>query len=150
MVRRRRAESLGEVGDLMFQRYGTRYTPKSFHMDEREFLLAVLRACPSGSLVEFDQCEPEEWVHRLREWSQRSSAAQFEADNYRIDDRFIAALDELIESDPAPLIGIHHMSIMGRDNCCLMASVDNFSILTTLDDAVRDKLIANQSHGGQH
>jgi hypothetical protein len=133
----------------LWRPYGTPYTPASFGLNDAEFLLAVLRTCPSGSLVEFDQCEPETWVNKLREWSRRSSADQFEADGYLVDDRFTAALDELLHSDPESLNQIHHMSIVGPDHRYLMASVDNFSILTALDDTIRDRLVCRESPDGE-
>lgn len=113
--------------------YGTTYTPAFFGLDDCAFFLAVLRACPAGSTLHLDQEEDELWVDRLREWSSRTSPEQFEADHYSIDIRFTDAVERLLAEHPSSLICVPHMAIVSPDGRCLLASVDNFTIITNLD-----------------
>ena len=123
----------------IFKQYGTPYTPRSFGMNDREFFLAVLRACPTGSALYLDQDERDSWLHRLADWSNKS-LGRTDVDHYRIDEQFVATVEQLLADEPSSLNDLHHMCVKAQDGTTLMASVDNFSMITVLDERVRQQL----------
>src|SRR5256885_16773665 len=62
-----------------------------------DFFLALLRICPEGSRLTFDQSEAASFVIAFREWSHRSDINTFEADYYTVDPGFIALMDRLVQ-----------------------------------------------------
>jgi len=56
------------------------YPKTEFGMDDMQFFVALLRACPEGSRLSFDHSEPESFVHTFREWSHRDRPDTFEAE----------------------------------------------------------------------
>lgn len=122
--------------DRFWRPYATPSTPASFNLGHRDFFLAVLQACPAGATLHLGQDEDEVWVEGLRAWSIRASAAQFEADHYTIDSEFIAAIMRLLAEHPATLDVVHEMSIRAPDGRLLLAAVDNFALITHLDEEI--------------
>jgi len=69
------------------------YPETEFGLQPMEFFVALLRTCPEGSRLTFDQSEPASFVIAFREWSHRTDINTFEADYYTIDPGFIALVD---------------------------------------------------------
>jgi hypothetical protein len=112
----------------------------SLGFDNQSFLLAVLRAVSVNSTLPLYQCEEEAWAEALREWSHRTSSSQLEADHYRIDGRFIEAVELLLKDDPSSFDCVDRITVKSPDGRWLMASIDTFSIITELDEDVLEKL----------
>lgn len=108
------------------------YPMKEFGLDDMQFFVALLRACPEGSRLSFDQSEPESFVHTFREWSHRDRPDTFEADSYSIDVRFIATVEREITSGKLQLD--HHFGIVAPDGRSLCSSLDDFTVVTLADD----------------
>jgi len=72
------------------------YPETEFGLEPMEFFVALLRSCPEGSRLTFDQSEPASFVIAFREWSHRTDINTFEADYYTIDPGFIALVDRLV------------------------------------------------------
>jgi hypothetical protein len=108
------------------------YPKTEFGMDDMQFFVALLRACPEGSRLSFEQSEPESFVHTFREWSYRDRPDTFEADSYSIDSRFIAAVQREIASGKLQLD--HHFGIVAPDGRPLCSSLDDFTVVTLADD----------------
>jgi len=72
------------------------YPETEFGLQPMEFFVALLRTCPEGSRLTFDQSEPASFVIAFREWSHRTDINTFEADYYTIDPGFIALVDRLV------------------------------------------------------
>lgn len=72
------------------------YPEIQFGLEPMEFFVALLRSCPEGSRLTFDQSEPASFVIAFREWSHRSDINTFEADYYTIDSGLIALVDRLV------------------------------------------------------
>src|SRR4030095_5375434 len=108
------------------------YPKTEFGMDDMQFFVALLRACPEGSRLSFEQSEPESFVHTFREWSDRDRPDTFEADSYSIDSRFIAAVQREIASGKLQLD--HHFGIVAPDGRPLCSSLDDFTVVTLADD----------------
>jgi len=72
------------------------YPETEFGLEPMAFFLALLRICPEGSRLTFDQSEPASFVIAFREWSHRSDINTFEADYYAIDPGFIALVERLV------------------------------------------------------
>jgi hypothetical protein len=108
------------------------YPKTEFGMDDMQFFVALLRACPEGSRLSFEQSEPESFVHTFREWSYRGRPDTFEADSYSIDSRFIAAVQREIASGKLQLD--HHFGIVAPDGRPLCSSLDDFTVVTLADD----------------
>ena len=119
---------------------GTPYRPDSFGLDDQSFFLAVLRAAPVNSTLHLNYCEEEAWAEALRNWSHRKNSDRLEADHYRIDDRFIGVVELLLKEDPASLESVDQVSVRSPEGRWLMASLDNFSIITELDELILEKL----------
>lgn len=122
------------------QPFGTSHTPGSLGFDDLSFFLAVLRAVPVNSTLHLHQCEEEAWAEALREWAHRTSSRHLEADHYRIDGRFIEAVELLLKDAPSSLDCVDQITVKSPDGRWLMASIDNFSIITELDEDVLGKL----------
>lgn len=101
-------------------------------MGDMQFFVALLRACPEGSRLSFDQSEPESFVHTFREWSHRDRPDTFESDSYSIDARLIAAVEGQIASGRLQLD--HHFWIVAPDGRALCRSLDDFTVVTLADD----------------
>ena len=108
------------------------YPNTEFGMDNMRFFVALLRACPEGSRLTFDQSEPESFVHAFREWSHHDRPNAFEGDFYSIDSRFIAAIEREIASGRLQLN--HHFGIVAPDGRPLCGSLDDFTVVTLADD----------------
>ena len=108
------------------------YPKTEFGMDDMQFFVALLRACPEGSRLSFDQSEPESFVHTFREWSHRDRPDTFEADSYSVDSRFIAAVEREIAGGKLQLD--HHFGIVAPDGRPLCSSLDDFTVVTLADD----------------
>src|SRR5262245_30818770 len=128
----------------IFKQYGTPYTPKSFGMNDREFFLAVLRACPTGSALYLDQDERDSWLRRLADWS-HNLPGRIDVQHYRIDEQFVAAVEQLLADEPSSLNDLHHVCVKAQDGTTLMASVDNFSIITVLDERIHRHLSVREN-----
>jgi hypothetical protein len=127
-----------------------RITPRpypviEFGMTPMQFFVAVLRACPPGSRLTFDACEPESFVHAFRQWSHRSDASRFEADEYSIDADFIALAEEFAARGELELE--HHFGISSPDGRLLCASWDDFMVVKLADD-VREAIGIPRSQTG--
>lgn len=103
-----------------------------FGMAPLPFFIALLRACPSGSRLTFDACEPESFVHAFRPWSHRSDPKRFEADDYSIDADFVSLAEERGARGELELE--HHFGISGPDGRLLCASWDDFMVVKLADD----------------
>ena len=108
------------------------YPMTEFGMDDMQFFVALLRACPEGSRLSFDQSEPESFVHTFREWSHRDDSKSFEADSYSIAPRFIEVVEREIASGKLQLD--HHFGIVAPDGRSLCSSLDDFTVVTLADD----------------
>lgn len=109
-----------------------KYPQQAFGLDNLPFFLALLRACPAGSRLSFDRSEPESFVQAFRPWSHRESPSTFEADCYRIDADFVAAVEQAIERGTLQLD--HHFGIVAPDGRPLCSSMDDFSVVTLAAD----------------
>ena len=109
-----------------------KYPRTEFAMDDLPFFLALLRACPDGSRLSFDQSEPESFVHAFREWSHRERPDTFEADSYSIAPGFIAAIERDLAGGNLRLYA--HFWIVGPDGRALCSSLDDFTVVTLDDD----------------
>ena len=72
------------------------YPETEFGLEPMDFFLTLLRICPEGFRLTFDQSEPASFVIAFREWSHRSDINTFEADYYAIDPGFIALVERLV------------------------------------------------------
>jgi hypothetical protein len=108
------------------------YPRSEFGMDDMQFFIALLRACPEGSRLNFGQSESESFVHAFREWSHRGDPNSFEADSYSIDARFIAAVEREMASGKLELYA--HFWIVSSDGRALCSSLDDFTVVTLSDD----------------
>src|SRR5688572_15915860 len=113
------------------------YAATEFGMGEIPFFLALLRACPPGSRLTFDESEPESFVQAFRQWSHRSDSTSFEADYYTIGDDFIALARQL--ADRSELELYCHLGISSPDGGLLCASWDDFRVLELAED-IREKI----------
>ena len=103
-----------------------------FGMENMDFFLALLRACPAGSRLTFDQSEPASFVIGFREWSHRSDINSFEADYYTIDAGLIALVEQLAAQGSLQL---HcHFAIGSPRGGVLCASWDDFSVVKLSDE----------------
>jgi hypothetical protein len=84
---------LGKIIHVLTRRS---YPETQFGMEPIEFFLALLRICPEGSRLTFDQSEPASFVIAFREWSHRADINTFEADYYTIDQGFISLIERLV------------------------------------------------------
>jgi hypothetical protein len=117
-------------------------SPKSvpqeeFGLDDLQFFLALLRACPEGSRLCFDQSEPESFVHAFRLWSHRNIPETFEADYYTIDREFIIVAERIVAARQLELD--HRFDIVAPDGRSLCCSLDDFMIVTLAND-IRQKI----------
>ena len=113
------------------------YPMTEFGMDDMQFFVALLRTCPEGSRLSFDQSEPESFVHTFREWSHRDDPKSFEADSYSIAPRFIEAVEREIASGKLELD--HHFWIASSDGRALCSSLDDFTVVT-LDEDIKKRM----------
>lgn len=113
------------------------YPQTEFGVENLRFFCALLRACPAGSRLTFDQSEPESFVQAFRRWSFRENAKSFEADYYTIDDEFIASIEERAKGGQLELYA--HFGIASAEGELLCASWDDFMIVK-LADGVREKV----------
>ena len=113
------------------------YPQAEFGMNDMQLFLALLRACPAGSRLSFDQSESESFVSTFREWSHRDDPSTFEADSYSIDSRFIAAIEREIAGGKLQLYS--HFWITAPDRRSLCSSLDDFTVVTLADD-IREKI----------
>jgi hypothetical protein len=121
----------------LFRQIKDALTPKpfplvEFGMDDMRFFIALLRACPPASRIAFDQSEPESFVHAFRKWSHRADPKSFEADNYTIDNEFIALAEQLARSGKLELYC--HFGISSPEGELLCTSWDDFMILKLAED----------------
>ena len=128
---------MGFLGVIKSLFCAEKYPLTEFGMDDMEFFVALLRACPEGSRLSFDQSEPESFVHTFREWSHRNRSTDFEADYYMIDPRFIAAIERELASGKLELY--HHFWIVGSDGLALCRSLDDLTVVT-LDDQIKKRI----------
>jgi hypothetical protein len=113
------------------------YAETEFGMEDIPFFLALLRACPPGSQITFDQSEPGSFVHAFRKWSHRSDPKSFEADYYTISDDFIALAQQLASRSALELYC--HLGISSPDGRLLCASWDDFRVVK-LADEIRERI----------
>src|SRR5258706_15291650 len=71
------------------------YPETEFGIGKVEFFALLLRSCPQGSRLTFDQSEPASFVGAFREWSHRSDVNSFEADYYTVDNGLINLVEQL-------------------------------------------------------
>jgi hypothetical protein len=116
------------------------YPLTEFGLDNLQFFVALLRACPEGSRLSFDRSEPEAFVQAFREWSHRDQADTFEADYYRIDARLIAAVEQTIDRGELQLD--HHFGIVAPDGRPLCSSMDDFAVVALAEDVKQRILLA--------
>lgn len=108
------------------------YPMTQFGMPPLQFFIRLLRACPPGSRLTFDASEPESFVRCFRQWSHRKDPARFEADNYSINNDFIALAEQLAARGELELE--HHFGISESDGRLLCASWDDFMVVKLADD----------------
>src|SRR2546426_7846835 len=101
------------------------YPETEFGMEPMEFFLALLKICPEGSRLTFDQSEPASFVIAFREWSHRSDINTFEADYYAIDPGFIALVDRLVREGHLELYC--HFAIGSPPGGLLLLPLDDVS-----------------------
>ncbi len=126
----------------IFTRIKNALTPKpypkvEFGMEPLQFFVALLRACPPGSRLTFDQSEPESFVHAFRRWSHRADAQSFEADYYTIDAEFIALAEQLAGRGELQLYS--HIGLGSPDGRLLCTSWDDFMVVK-LDEEIRERI----------
>ncbi len=98
-----------------------------FGMEPMQFFLALLKACPEGSRLTFDQSEPASFVIAFREWSHRSDINTFEADYYTIDPGFIALVKRLVDDGHLELYC--HFAIASPRGGLLCSSWDDMRVV---------------------
>jgi hypothetical protein len=116
----------------LFGRFKSALTPKpyplvEFGMGNMRFFVALLRACPEGSRITFDQSEPESFVHAFGKWSYREDPNSFEADYYTIDGEFIALAEERARRGELELYC--HFGISSPEGELLCTSWDDFMVV---------------------
>lgn len=107
-------------------------TPKPYPLVEfgvgnMRFFVTLLRACPGGSRITFDQSEPESFVHAFGKWSYREDPNSFEADYYTIDGDFIALAEERAKLGELELYS--HFGISSPEGELLCTSWDDFMVV---------------------
>ena len=110
-----------------------------FGMWEATFFIKSLEASPVGSTLYLEQCEPEDWAKHLMAWSFRNNIKQLEADYYRIDEGFVAAVKSILSKKPESLNAIPHITIVTTEGETFLSSNDNFT-LVTISDSLKRKL----------
>ena len=100
------------------------YPETAFGMGKTTFFFTLLHACPAGSRLTFDQCEPAAFVIAFREWSHRSNVNSFEADYYSIDSGLITLMETLAEEGQLELFS--HFSIQSPHGEALCSIRDDF------------------------
>jgi hypothetical protein len=108
-----------------------------FAMENIEFFLALLRACPQGSRLTFDQRESAAFVIAFREWSHRSDVNSFEADYYTIDPGLISLMEQLASKSQLELYC--HFAIGSPRGGLLCSSWDDFTAVK-LDEQIEQKI----------
>lgn len=103
------------------------YPETAFGMDKIGFFLTLLRVCPEGSRLTFDQSEPAAFVIAFREWSHRTNVNSFEADYYTIDAGFIALMERLAADGQLELHS--HFGIASPRAGTLCSSWDDFMVV---------------------
>ncbi len=111
------------------------YPRTEFGLEDLDFFLALLRACPDGSRLSFDRSEPESFVQAFRPWSHRDQPDTFEADYYTICDDLRAEAERLVGGGQLELD--HHFGIVAADGRSLCSSLDDFTVVTLADDIRR-------------
>lgn len=109
-----------------------KYPQHAFGLTELQFFVGLLRACPEGSRLSFDRSEPESFVQAFRPWSHREDDSTFEADYYRIDSCFVAAVEQAIARGELELD--HHFGIVDANGRPLCSSMDDFTVVTLAED----------------
>ena len=120
---------LGKIKDAIVPQS---YAMRKFGMEDMPFFVALLRACPVGSQITFDQSEPESFVRAFGQWAHRSDSKSFEADYYTVDAEFIALAEQLARRGELELD--HHFGIASPDGRLLCASWDDFTIMKLADE----------------
>jgi hypothetical protein len=110
------------------------YPKIEFGLEKMTFFLLLLRSCPEGSRLTFDQSEPASFVVAFREWSHRSNVNSFEADYYTIDAGFIALLEKLAASGDLELYS--HFGIGSPRGGLLCSSWDEFTVVKLAEEIV--------------
>ena len=118
---------------------------REFGMTDYDFFVAVLRACPEGSHLSFDQSESESFVQQFQRWAHREDPNAFEADYYLIDSSLVEAVEQAITEGELELW--HHVFIAGPDGRRLLQGVDDFYDVY-LDEDLRRRIV--QTGVGEH
>jgi hypothetical protein len=108
------------------------YPVTEFGIQPLEFFIALLRACPPGTRLTFDNSEPESFVHAFQRWSHRSDPKSFEADYYTVDAGLISLAETLAGRGELQLEC--HFGISSPDSRLLCASWDDFMVVKLADD----------------
>lgn len=98
-----------------------------YGMDDSEFFLALLRACPEGSRIAFDSSEPDSFVAAFQNWSFRSDPDRFEADYYTIDSGLAAAAERMARGGALDLHSCFDITSPGGELLC--ACRDGFMVI---------------------
>ena len=126
----------------IFSKIISALTPKScaeteFGMEDMQFFIALLRACPTGSRLYLDEGESESFVDTFRAWSHRDQQDRFEANYYTVNNEFIAKAEQLAARGELELY--HHFWIHAPDGQRLCSSLDDFVVVRLADD-IREKI----------
>ena len=113
------------------------YPESQFGMEPMEFFVALLKACPEGSRLTFDQSEPASFVVAFREWSHRADIHSFEADYYTIDAGFISLVEQL--STRGQLDLYYHFAVGSPRGGVLCSSWDHF-VVVKLAEEIEQKI----------
>jgi hypothetical protein len=119
------------------------YPKIEFGLENIPFFVLLLRACPEGSRLTFDQSEPASFVVEFREWSHRSDVNSFEADYYTIDAGFIGLIEQLAAAGELELYS--HFGIGSPRGGLICASWDEFTVVKLekeIADKIRERLAA--------
>jgi len=108
------------------------YPVLEFGIQPLKFFILLLRACPPGSRLTFDNSELESFVHAFQRWSHRSDPKSFEADYYTLDSDLISLAESLAARNELQLDC--HFGISSPDGRLLCASWDDFVVVKLADD----------------
>jgi len=111
------------------------YPETEFGIGKLEFFVLLLRSCPQGSRLTFDQSEPASFVVAFREWSHRSDVNSFEADYYTVDNGLIALVEQLTGDSELEL---HSQFGIGSPlGTLLCSSWDDFNMVKLADEILQ-------------
>jgi len=111
------------------------YPETEFGIGKLDFFVLLLRSCPQGSRLTFDQSEPASFVVAFREWSHRSDVNSFGADYYTVDNGLITLVEQLAGDSELELHSQFGIGSPLGDLLC--SSWDDFSVVKLAEEVLQ-------------